>query len=65
MAAFEKAMEVSASMVVEDEEARCPICLEGLGADGEVRETPCRHKYHKNCITKWLENHNTCPGGPG
>ncbi|KAF3782220.1 putative RING finger protein P32A8-03c [Nymphaea thermarum] len=60
MAAFEKAMEASVSMVVEDEEARCPICLEGLGVDGEVRETPCRHRYHKDCIMKWLENHNTC-----
>ncbi|KAF3783347.1 hypothetical protein EJ110_NYTH22041 [Nymphaea thermarum] len=51
-------MEVSASMVVEDEEARS--CLEGFGAGGEVREIPCSHRYHDCCITKWLENHNTC-----
>ncbi|KAF3781933.1 E3 ubiquitin-protein ligase, partial [Nymphaea thermarum] len=39
---------------------RCPICLEGFDTDREARETPCRHRYHKDCINKWLENHNTC-----
>ncbi|KAF3792690.1 hypothetical protein EJ110_NYTH11002 [Nymphaea thermarum] len=37
-------MEASTSMVVEDEEVRCHICLEGFGADREARETPCRHR---------------------
>ncbi|KAF3792686.1 RING-H2 finger protein [Nymphaea thermarum] len=54
-------MEASASMVVEDEEVRCPICLEEFGTDREARETPCRHRYHKHCIDKELENHSTCP----
>uniref|UniRef100_A0A5K0VDB2 RING-type domain-containing protein n=1 Tax=Nymphaea colorata TaxID=210225 RepID=A0A5K0VDB2_9MAGN len=39
----------------------CPICLEGFGTDREARETPCRHRYHKDCIDKWFENHSTCP----
>ncbi|KAF3783356.1 E3 ubiquitin-protein ligase [Nymphaea thermarum] len=50
-----------ASVVVEDEEARCAVCLEGFGVDGEARETPCSHRYHNNCIIKWLEKHITCP----
>ncbi|KAF3781935.1 DSC E3 ubiquitin ligase complex subunit 1 [Nymphaea thermarum] len=26
-----------------------------------ARETPCRHRYHKDCIDKWIENHSICP----
>ncbi|KAF3785162.1 E3 ubiquitin-protein ligase [Nymphaea thermarum] len=54
-------VEASPSVVVKDEEARCPVCLEGFGADGEAREMPCNHRYHEGCINKWLEKHNTCP----
>ncbi|XP_031474742.1 E3 ubiquitin-protein ligase MPSR1-like [Nymphaea colorata] len=59
--ASKEAVEALASVVVEDEEARCVVCLEGFGADGEAREMPCRHRYHHGCIMKWLEKHSTCP----
>ena len=30
--------------------------------DGElIYKLPCRHCYHVNCVTQWLESHNTCP----
>ncbi|KAF3792687.1 hypothetical protein EJ110_NYTH10996 [Nymphaea thermarum] len=48
-------------MVVEDEEVRYPICLEGFGTDMEASKTSGRHRYHKDHINKWLENHSTCP----
>ncbi|KAF3793843.1 RING finger protein 150 [Nymphaea thermarum] len=48
-----------ASVVVEDEEARCAVCLEGVGTNREARETSCKHKFHNGCITKWLEEHRT------
>ncbi|KAF3773437.1 E3 ubiquitin-protein ligase [Nymphaea thermarum] len=51
----------SASVVVDDKEAWCPMCLEEFGANGDVSEMPCGHRYHVDCITNWLENHNTCP----
>ncbi|KAF3792689.1 hypothetical protein EJ110_NYTH11000 [Nymphaea thermarum] len=31
-------------MVVDDEEARCPICLEGFAANRDARKMPCRHE---------------------
>eukprot|EP00271_Cylindrocystis_brebissonii_P023433 TRINITY_DN9716_c0_g1_i3.p1 TRINITY_DN9716_c0_g1~~TRINITY_DN9716_c0_g1_i3.p1 ORF type:complete len:373 (-),score=74.91 TRINITY_DN9716_c0_g1_i3:417-1535(-) len=41
--------------------ATCPVCQEGL-VEGEVLlEMPCRHLYHEDCITPWLEVTNSCP----
>lgn len=56
---------------------KCSICLEyiyiidkwsrlssGLCAIGQNPNTLtliCNHKFHNNCITKWLDRHNTCP----
>lgn len=38
----------------------CCICLEDIHPyDKEV--TTCKHKYHMECITKWLNEHKTCP----
>ncbi|KAF6134493.1 hypothetical protein GIB67_028514 [Kingdonia uniflora] len=40
----------------------CSICLEEweIGG-GDVREMPCKHKYHWGCIEKWLGVHGSCP----
>lgn len=43
----------------------CPICLQNLRClqdlPGETRVLICAHKFHKDCIDKWLETKNTCP----
>ncbi|RGB25733.1 hypothetical protein C1646_595196, partial [Rhizophagus diaphanus] len=40
----------------------CSICLEEL-VDGEtLRELPCSHLYHMECIDKWLTTKSShCP----
>lgn len=37
----------------------CSICLDNNGHCEYM--LPCKHKFHSQCIRKWLENNNTCP----
>ncbi|XP_019165733.1 PREDICTED: E3 ubiquitin-protein ligase RING1-like [Ipomoea nil] len=45
----------------EEEEGECAICLEEWGVGETVKEMPCRHRFHKECIEKWLGIHGSCP----
>ena len=43
----------------------CSICHEGYFQQHKVLVTPCNHRYHERCITKWLKTRTieerTCP----
>ncbi|ROT36386.1 hypothetical protein SODALDRAFT_325731 [Sodiomyces alkalinus F11] len=40
----------------------CVICLESLQDKDMIRNLPCGHIYHSDCIAKWfLKQHDTCP----
>ena len=39
----------------------CPICLDVLEAGDEVRELPCEHIFHLECVDEWLAREATCP----
>mmetsp|Transcript_15038 Transcript_15038/g.30553 ORF Transcript_15038/g.30553 Transcript_15038/m.30553 type:complete len:160 (-) Transcript_15038:27-506(-) len=41
--------------------ASCPVCTEEFEASESVKELPCRHAFHGDCIIPWLTKCNTCP----
>ncbi|KAK9129469.1 hypothetical protein Sjap_009956 [Stephania japonica] len=45
----------------EEEVVMCAICKEGLGVGCVVKEMPCGHGYHEECIEQWLGSRNSCP----
>ena len=42
-------------------EKKCPICLLKYRGSDIIKEFPCNHIYHKDCILKWLKKSNICP----
>jgi Ring finger domain len=49
----------------QNEEEECVVCLEKLFENEKeevvVKEMPCGHRYHGDCIEKWLHMHGSCP----
>uniref|UniRef100_A0A7N0V1Z1 RING-type domain-containing protein n=1 Tax=Kalanchoe fedtschenkoi TaxID=63787 RepID=A0A7N0V1Z1_KALFE len=43
------------------EDAACCICLARYANNDELREMPCSHFLHKDCVDKWLKINATCP----
>lgn len=39
----------------------CCICLAKYEDNDELRELPCSHFFHTQCVDKWLKINATCP----
>ena len=42
-------------------EDKCAICLQKYKGVDIIKEFPCKHIFHKNCILKWIKSSNNCP----
>jgi len=49
----------STSAPAVEEEDECSICMNPLIHN--VVSTTCKHKFHRACVTPWLNSHCTCP----
>ncbi|KAL3502283.1 hypothetical protein ACH5RR_036732 [Cinchona calisaya] len=47
--------------MMKSELAQCAVCKDDFELGIEVKQMPCKHVYHKDCIMPWLEIHNSCP----
>lgn len=39
----------------------CTVCQEDFKIGEMVKELPCEHYFHDDCIKPWLQSQNTCP----
>ncbi|XP_050379992.1 E3 ubiquitin-protein ligase MPSR1-like [Argentina anserina] len=47
--------------VAYEEGDECSICLVGLKVGDELKELPCKHRFHGDCIEKWMGMSTLCP----
>ena len=40
---------------------QCAVCQDEFEKGSQVKEMPCKHVYHDECLLPWLELHNSCP----
>ena len=39
----------------------CSVCLEEFQIGDVIRNLPCTHPFHKDCVDKWLYKKHSCP----
>lgn len=52
---------IDETMLGNDGQAECSICMDNVEIGTEVTVLPCQHWFHFECIESWLKEHDTCP----
>jgi hypothetical protein len=56
-----KRLNSSTSLQISRDIDFCSICQDTIDKDVIVRKMICGHKFHQECVDKWLENNTNCP----
>eukprot|EP00249_Psilotum_nudum_P012769 c23971_g2_i1 orf=675-1820(-) len=64
--ASKAAVEGMPTMTITEEQLKidaiqCAVCKDDFEIGVEVRQMPCKHLYHADCILPWLTYHSSCP----
>eukprot|EP00743_Colponemidia_sp_Colp-15_P008110 GILK01008791.1.p1 GENE.GILK01008791.1~~GILK01008791.1.p1 ORF type:complete len:223 (-),score=7.04 GILK01008791.1:194-862(-) len=44
-----------------DVSKECLVCQDKYVTGAAILQLPCKHEYHKQCISQWFESNRTCP----
>eukprot|EP00939_MAST-03C_sp_MAST-3C-sp1_P004292 g4292.t1 len=44
-----------------EQKCACSVCLTEYELNEKIVVLPCTHAFHKDCLSPWLKDHNTCP----
>ena len=48
------------SILLEDDDRCCPICILDFEENDNITMLPCSHLFHSKCVTTWLNEHQAC-----
>jgi E3 ubiquitin-protein ligase RNF115/126 len=52
---------VSKEIICKEGIQECSVCKEEFKEEEDVKEMPCKHLFHNDCLLPWLKQHNSCP----
>jgi hypothetical protein len=54
-------LQVVAFSELQTDEKNCSICLDEFLAESQLYAIPCKHLFHKECLTDWVAENYKCP----
>ncbi|CAA0822315.1 RING/U-box superfamily protein [Striga hermonthica] len=59
--ASKASIEALESVEIENDDDQCVVCLEDWEIGEKARKMPCGHRFHGECVERWLRIHGSCP----